>query len=106
MELKRQLKVMENKKNEFEDLYRQHERSLRDIQSKLQQEKSEKQQLEWTTKNLNLELKHIREKLQSLEEDKDRLNQRCVKLSDERDQYGKIELPLESIVESALLLLS
>jgi uncharacterized coiled-coil DUF342 family protein len=38
---------------------------------------------------LNTELKNIKQKLQSLEDEKDSLNQRCIRLKDERDHHGK-----------------
>ena len=80
---------MENKKNNFEALYKKNDQLLRETETKLEYEKTEKQRLEWTTKNLNMELKSIKQKLQSLEDEKDILNQRCVKLKEERDNYGK-----------------
>lgn len=79
---------MEIKKNNFEALYKKNDQLLREIETKLEKETSEKQRLEWTTKNLNMELKSVRQKLQSLEDEKDILNQRCVKLKEERDNYG------------------
>ncbi len=36
-----------------------------------------------------MELNRIKQNLQSLEDEKDILNQRCVKLKEERDNYGK-----------------
>ena len=79
---------MENKKNDFEKLYKENDKMLRNIENKLEQEKNEKQRLEMTTKNLNNELKNIKQKLQSLEDEKDLLNQRCIKLKEERDNHG------------------
>lgn len=92
LELKRQLKDMEIKKNNFEALYKKNDQLLREIETKLEKETNEKQQLEWTTKNLNMELKSVRQKLQSLEDEKDILNQRCIKFKEERDNYGKNNL--------------
>ncbi|CAF4025534.1 unnamed protein product, partial [Rotaria magnacalcarata] len=89
-ELKRQLKEMENKKNDFEKLYRENDEMLRRVENKLEQEKTEKQRLESTTKNLNIELLTIKQKLQSLQDEKDLLNQRCNKLKEERDNHGKV----------------
>ncbi|CAF1562232.1 unnamed protein product [Rotaria sp. Silwood1] len=88
-ELKRQLKEMENKKNNFEKLYKENDQMLRQIENKLEQEKNEKQRLEWTTKNLNIELQNIKQKLQSLEDEKDLLNQRCIRLKEERDNHDE-----------------
>jgi predicted nuclease with TOPRIM domain len=79
---------MEKQKNEFEILYKKKDESFRDIENKLQQEKSEKQRLELTTKSLNMELKTIKERLQSLEKEKDSLNHRCIQLKEERDNHG------------------
>lgn len=90
MELKRQLKEMEAKKNNFEALYKKNDQLLHDTEAKLEKEINEKQRLEWATKNLNIELKSIKQKLESLEDEKDMLNQRCVKLKEERDNYGNI----------------
>ncbi|CAF3426834.1 unnamed protein product [Rotaria socialis] len=89
LELKRQLKDMEIKKNNFEALYKKNDQLLRETETKLEKEISEKQRLEWTTKNLNMELKGVKQKLQSLEEEKDILNQRCLKLKEERDNYDE-----------------
>ncbi|CAF0904207.1 unnamed protein product [Rotaria sordida] len=89
LELKRQLKDMEIKKNNFEALYKKNDQLLRETETKLEKEINEKQRLEWATKNLNMELKSVKQKLQSLEEEKDILNQRCVKLKDERDNYDE-----------------
>jgi predicted nuclease with TOPRIM domain len=80
---------MEIKKNNFEALYKKNDQLLRETETKLEKEINEKQRLEWTTKNLNMELKSIKQKLQSLEDEKSILNQRCVKLKEERDNYGK-----------------
>ncbi|CAF3428329.1 unnamed protein product [Rotaria socialis] len=88
-ELKRQLKEMENKKNDFEKLYRENDEMLRRVENKLEQEKTEKQRLESTTKNLNIELLTIKQKLQSLQDEKDLLNQRCNKLKEERDNHDE-----------------
>ncbi|CAF4080579.1 unnamed protein product [Rotaria sp. Silwood2] len=88
-ELKRQLKDMENKKNNFEKLYKENNQMLRQIENKLEQEKNEKQRLEWTTKNLNIDLQNIKQKLQLLEDEKDLLNQRCNKLKEERDNHDE-----------------
>ncbi|CAF2385966.1 unnamed protein product [Rotaria sp. Silwood2] len=89
LELKRQLKDMEIKKNNFEALYKKNDQLLRETETKLEKEINEKQRLEWTTKNLNMELKSVKQKLQSLEEEKDILNQRCIKLKEERDNYDE-----------------
>jgi len=80
---------MEIKKNNFEALYKKNDQLLRETETKLEKEINEKQRLEWTTKNLNMELNRIKQNLQSLEDEKDILNQRCVKLKEERDNYGK-----------------
>ncbi|CAF1132383.1 unnamed protein product [Rotaria sordida] len=88
-ELKRQLKDMENKKNNFEKLYKENDQMLRHIENKLEQEKTEKQRLEWTTNNLNTELQNIKQKLQLLEDEKDLLNQRCNTLKEERDKHDE-----------------
>ncbi|CAF1082984.1 unnamed protein product [Adineta ricciae] len=88
-ELKRQLKDMEAMKNNFEALFKKNDQLLRETETKLEKEINEKQRLEWTTKNLNMELKSIKQKLQSLEDEKDILNQRCLKLKDERDNYDE-----------------
>jgi DNA repair exonuclease SbcCD ATPase subunit len=69
---------MEIKKNNFEALYKKNDQLLR-----------ETERLEWTTKNLNMELKGVKQKLQALEDEKNILNQRCLKLKEERDNYGK-----------------
>lgn len=87
-ELKRRLRDMENKKNDFEKLYKENDQMLRDIENKLEQEKTEKLRLELTTKKLNFELNDIKQKLQSLEDEKDLLNQRCIQLKEERDNHG------------------
>jgi chromosome segregation ATPase len=79
---------MENKKNDFEKLYKENDQMLRDIENKLEQEKTEKLRLELTTKKLNFELNDIKQKLQSLEDEKDLLNQRCIQLKEERDNHG------------------
>ncbi|CAF5134432.1 unnamed protein product, partial [Rotaria magnacalcarata] len=63
LELKRQLKDMEIKKNNFEALYKKNDQLLRETETKLEKEISEKQRLEWTTKNLNMELKGVKQKL-------------------------------------------
>ncbi|CAF4582573.1 unnamed protein product [Rotaria sp. Silwood1] len=89
LELKRQLKDMEIKKNNFEALYKKNDQLLRETETKLEKEINEKQRLEWATKNLNMELKSVKQKLQSLEEEKDILNQRCIKLKEERDNYDE-----------------
>ena len=89
LELKRQLRDMENKKNNFERLYQENNLTLRHIESKLEQEKHEKKRLEWTTKNLNMELENTKQKLQLLEDEKNSLNQRYIKLKEERDHHGK-----------------
>ncbi|CAF4180227.1 unnamed protein product [Rotaria magnacalcarata] len=62
---------------------------LRRVENKLEQEKTEKQRLESTTKNLNIELLTIKQKLQSLQDEKDLLNQRCNKLKEERDNHDE-----------------
>lgn len=80
---------MEQKKDDFEKLYKERDEKLRHVENRLEEEKNEKQRLELTTKNLNLELHIIKQKLQSLEDEKDLLNQRCVKLKEERDHHGK-----------------
>ena len=80
---------MEAMKNNFEALFKKNDQLLRETETKLEKEINEKQRLEWTTKNLNMELKSIKQKLQSLEDEKDILNQRCLKLKDERDNYGR-----------------
>ncbi len=87
-ELKRQLRDMENKKNNFEKLYKENDRLLRNIEDKLEEEKLEKQRLESATKNLNIELKNIKQQLQELEYEKDLLNQRCMQLKEERDNHS------------------
>jgi len=97
-ELKRQLKDMEIKKNNFEALYKKNDQLLRETETKLEKEINEKQRLEWTTKNLNMELKSIKQKLQSLEDEKDILNQRCLKLKEERDNYGKKKIFFFSVL--------
>ncbi|UJR36318.1 hypothetical protein I4U23_029046 [Adineta vaga] len=89
LELKRQLKNMEAMKNNFEALFKKNDQLLRETETKLEKEINEKQRLEWTTKNLNMELKSIKQKLQSLEDEKDLLNQRCLKLKEERDNYDE-----------------
>ncbi|CAF1411512.1 unnamed protein product [Adineta steineri] len=88
-ELKRQLKEMEHKKNDFEKLYKENNQMLNDVKMKLELEKNEKQRLQSTTKDLNLELDQVRHKLHSLEDDKDLLNQRYMKLQEERDNHDK-----------------
>ncbi|UJR09774.1 hypothetical protein I4U23_014001 [Adineta vaga] len=88
-ELKRQLKEMENKKNDFEKLYRENNQMLRDVEVKLELEKTEKQRLESTTKDLNIELRNIRQRLQHLEDEKDSLNRRNTQLQEERDNHEK-----------------
>jgi chromosome segregation ATPase len=89
LELKRQLKDMENKKNNFEALYKKNDQLLRETETKLEKEIGEKQRLEWTTKNLNMELKNVKQKLHILEEEKDELNHRCIRLKEERETHGK-----------------
>lgn len=92
---------MEIKKNNFEALYKKNDQLLRETETKLEKEISEKQRLEWTTKNLNMELKSVKQKLQVLEDEKDVLNQRYVKLKEERDTFGKVTFIL-SLQEKSL----
>ena len=80
---------MENKKNNFEALYKKHDELLRSTEARLEKETNEKQRLEWSSKNLTMDLKNIKHRLDSLEEEKELLNQRCMKLKEERDNYGK-----------------
>lgn len=82
---------MEIKKNNFEALYKKNDQLLQETEKKLEKEIGEKQRLEWATKNLNMELKSVKQKLQSLEEEKEMLNHRCLKLKEERDNYGKFK---------------
>ena len=96
-QLKRQLREMENNKNKFEALYKKNDELLRAAENKLEKEIHEKQNLEWASKNLNMELKSIKQKLQALEEDKDHLNDRCLKLKEERDNYGRNSRCLDRI---------
>lgn len=88
-ELKRKLKDMEIEKNNFAALCKKNDQLLRETETKLEKEINEKQRLEWTTKNQNMELKSVRQKLQSLEDEKDILDQRCLKLKAECDNHGK-----------------
>ncbi|CAF1186000.1 unnamed protein product [Adineta ricciae] len=88
-ELKRQLKEMENKKNAYEKRCQENDQLLRDIEVKLQLEKTEKQRLESTTKDLNIELRNIKQQFQHLEDEKDSLNQRFISLQEERDNHNK-----------------
>lgn len=88
-ELKRQLKDMEIKKNNFEALYKKHDELLRSTEAKLEKETNEKQRLEWSSKNLSMDLKNVKQRLESLEEEKEVLNQRYMKLKEERDHFGK-----------------
>jgi myosin heavy subunit len=102
LELKRQLKDMEIKKNNFEALYKKNDQLLRETETKLEKEINEKQRLEWASKNLNMELKSVKQKLQSLEDEKDILNQRCVKLKEERDNYDeKLRIHQANTLQSA-----
>lgn len=87
--MKRQLKDMENKKNNFEALFKKNDQLLRETETRLEKEINEKQRLEWTTKNLNKELKSVKEKLDSLEEERNLLDTRCKKLKEEKDLFGK-----------------
>ena len=80
---------MEIKKNNFEALYKKHDELLRSTEAKLEKETNEKQRLEWSSKNLSMDLKNVKQRLESLEEEKELLNQRCMKLKEERDNYGK-----------------
>ena len=94
--MKRQLKDMENKKNNFEALYKKNDRLLRETETKLEKEINEKQRLEWTTKNLNMELKNVKQKLDSLEEERNLLDLRCKKLKEEKDLFGKCFLQTDT----------
>ncbi|CAF3894666.1 unnamed protein product [Rotaria sp. Silwood1] len=69
-ELKENTKRLERNQEDTQN----HE-MLREIENKLEQEKTEKQRLESTTKNLNIELINVKQKLQLLEDEKDLLNQ-------------------------------
>lgn len=86
MELRRQLKEMEKKNIQFEEMLKDNDRILRETSTQLEKEKNEKQRLEWTTKNLHSEVEHVREKLQMLQEGKEELNRQCFELKRERDE--------------------
>lgn len=80
---------MEMQKSNFEKLYQDNGNTLRDVRHQLEQEKIDKQRLEFTRQNLDLELKTIREQLQELKDEKHQLNQRCLRLEHQRDHQGK-----------------
>jgi len=81
---------MEIKKNNFEALYKKHDELLRSTEAKLEKETNEKQRLEWTSKTLNMELKNVKERLESLEDERNSLQQRCLKLKEEKENYGDV----------------
>lgn len=88
MKLKSQLREMERKKVEFEDLCRQQERLAREFEQKYQQEKAEKQQFKRTSDDFHFQVEQLNDEVQNLRDDKDRLNRLCLDLKEKRNQSG------------------
>ncbi|CAF0763436.1 unnamed protein product [Didymodactylos carnosus] len=95
LELKRQLKDMEIKKNNFEAMWNKTQQLLAETETKLDQEKQAKLKQEWNTRNLNNELKTVRNKLQMIEDEKTTLQQRFTTLRDQKieleDKYDRLK---------------
>ena len=90
-------------KNNLEKSYQENSQVLREVRHQLEQEKTDKQRLEFTRQNLDHELQTIREQLQQLKDEKYQLNQRCLRLEHERDQQGTNEPTHFSYALSSLL---